>query len=527
MSTKMPFAPSLPSNVSYSRVSTAGSYHSPGFSSMSMGAAPVSRTRYNVVGSARGGGLGAGGATSGYGFSTSGGLGMGGIAAGMGSFGASGAGGYGSSVAYLPITNVTVNKQLLAPLDLAVDPTFGVVRREEKEQIKTLNNKFAGFIEKVRLLEQQNKMLTVKWELLQNQQHGGAPGGMNLNSMYEAYISNLRRQLDGHGNDKSRLESELKNMQGQVEDFKNRYEDEINRRTTLENEFVVLKKDVDAAYLAKVELEAKRDALQDELNFLRTLYEAELQQFHTQVQDVTAIVQMDNNRQLDLDNLISEVKLQYEEMANKSRAEAEAFYQQKYEELASSAGQYGEDLRVTKTEIAEMTRMISRLTNEIESLKNQRASLEAAITEAEERGELSLKDARDKKAELEAALQRAKQDMARLVHDYQELMNAKLGLDIEIACYRKLLEGEEIRLSGQGSGQATVLVQSMTSGTSSAAAAGGGFGGSNVAFGLASGAGRQGFSGGNSSFGFGGSVHGSSAITKVSSVRTETARMIR
>ena len=32
--------------------------------------------------------------------------------------------------------------------------------------------------------------------------------------------------------------------------------------------------DVDAAYMNKVELEAKVDALQDEINFLRAIYEA-------------------------------------------------------------------------------------------------------------------------------------------------------------------------------------------------------------------------------------------------------------
>uniref|UniRef100_A0A8C3WLG7 IF rod domain-containing protein n=1 Tax=Catagonus wagneri TaxID=51154 RepID=A0A8C3WLG7_9CETA len=327
------------------------------------------------------------------------------------------------------ITTVSVNESLLTPLNLEIDPNAQCVKQEEKEQIKYLNSRFAAFIDKVRFLEQQNKLLETKLRFFQNRQCCGS----NLEPLFNGYIETLRREAECVEADSGRLASELNHVQEVLEGYKKNPQRTFEPHTPLNPT-----QDVDCAYICKSDLEANVEALIQEIDFLRRLYEEEIRVLQSNISDTSVIVKLDNSRDLNLDSIVAEIKAQYDDIASRSRAEAESWYRSKCEEIKATVVQHGESLRRTKEEINELNRMIQRLTAEIENAKCQNSKLEAAVAEAEQQGEAAL-------------------------NDYQEVLNSKLGLDIEIATYRRLLEGEEQRLC-EGIGAVNVCVSSSRGG---------------------------------------------------------------
>ncbi|XP_028663418.1 keratin, type II cytoskeletal 8-like [Erpetoichthys calabaricus] len=327
-----------------------------------------------------------------------------------------------------------------------IDPEIHEIKKQEKEEIKGLNNRFANYIDKVRSLEKQNKVLETQLKILQEKEDYKS----NIDQIVAAFSINLKQQINILDNEKEKLQRELDRVQDLVEENKNKYEEEINKRNDLENDFVFNKKDVDEGFLQRVDLESKLESLMDELDLLKKLYNEEIQEMQSHMNNIPVTVEMDNSRGLDMDHIIQQVKAQYEMIASRSREEAEQWNKVKFDDMKQQANQYDKDLRETKKEITDITRLIQRLSSDAEALRNQRTNLENAFAEVEERGQAMVNDAKNQIIELEEAIKRAKQDMAQQVKDYQDLMNLKLALDIEIATYTKLLEGEESRIGSQG-----------------------------------------------------------------------------
>ncbi|XP_064166496.1 desmin a [Anguilla rostrata] len=315
----------------------------------------------------------------------------------------------------------------------AMNQDFLQTRTNEKAELQHLNDRFASYIEKVRFLEQQNQTLVVEIERLR------AREPTRVADMYEDEMRDLRRQVEALTNQRARVEVERDNLADDLQKLKLRLQEEILQKDEAENNLAAFRADVDAATLARLDLERRIETLQEEIAFLKRIHEEVL--LRVQAYSLGWHVQPD------LTAALRDIRAQYEGIAAKNISEAEEWYKSKVSDLNQAVTKNNDALRQAKQETMEFRHQIQSYTCEIDSLKGTNESLMRQMREMEDQHGREAGGFQDAIARLEAEIANMKDEMARHLREYQDLLNVKMALDVEIATYRKLLEGEESRIS--------------------------------------------------------------------------------
>uniref|UniRef100_V9KX70 Neurofilament light polypeptide-like protein n=1 Tax=Callorhinchus milii TaxID=7868 RepID=V9KX70_CALMI len=324
----------------------------------------------------------------------------------------------------------------------AVSSEFRTVRTQEKAQLQELNDRFASFIEKVHELEQQNKVLLVELEALRQKQSD--PPRLHL--IYEQEIRDLRALLDAESNEKARMEGERERLRQIYSQLKDKYEEEVRLRLEAEDNLHKMREEAGKVVLANSEVEGTVSSLVEEIAFIKKVHGQENAELLSQIQAAHLTVEVEVTKP-DLAVALKEIRSQYETLANKNMQAAEDWYRTKVATVAEMANKNNQAVRSIKEETAEYRRLLQSRGSEIEGLKNVIDSLHKQLESLEDRQGKEVSKYQERISELDKDINDAKQEMTRYLREYQDLLNVKMALDIEIAAYRKLLEGEEFRLS--------------------------------------------------------------------------------
>ncbi|XP_053195901.1 neurofilament light polypeptide [Scomber japonicus] len=340
-----------------------------------------------------------------------------------------------------------------------ISSDFRTIRTQERSQLQDLNDRFAGFIERVRDLEQQNRALEA--ELLLLRQRHTEPS--RLKALYEQEARSLRAAVDEARAEQQAILGQRERLEQTLSALQGRYEEEVLAREEAESRLMEARREADQAALGKAELEKSVETLLEELAFLKRIHEGEVTELQAQVQLGVQVAVESEAATPDLSGALRDIRSQYERLAARNMQAAEEWFRGKVGSMTETVAQHSDVVRSSKDEAGEYRRQLQTRLLEIDACKGLNDSLEKQLHEMEEKQSAEIAAMQDTIADLESELRGTKQEMARYLKEYQDLLNVKMALDIEIAAYRKLLEGEESRFSaGVGGGVSSLYSHSFS-----------------------------------------------------------------
>ncbi|XP_035601232.1 glial fibrillary acidic protein-like isoform X1 [Oncorhynchus keta] len=391
-----------------------------------------------------------------------------------------------------------------APVDLdasaAENKEFLSTRSGERQEMVVLNDRLAVYIEKVRSLEQQNKLLEMEIDGIQNR--FVKPSG--LRKLYEDQLRDLKRIADQMRRQRDQALAGKEAMAGQLEITKVKYEEAVELRRRVEMEIEAFRPDVDRATSQRIALEKQLEQLEVEIEFLQRVHKEEIEELLKMIYAAHSSAQSAYDLP-DLSGALKQIQAQYDEIAAKNLQEMDSWYKSKFEDLNNKTTKHVDMVRSVREEVSGAKKDILNKERGLEALKTKNEALEAQVREAQEKYKKELEDLQARIEALKEELKSTKSKIALHLREYQDLLNMKMALEIEITTYRKLIEGEDLRLTTMV-GTMSIMSSSsgsMSTGMSVGMARGIGPGGSDGGMG-----GAGGLGGGMGAGGMGAGSHG-------------------
>ncbi|CAF3765713.1 unnamed protein product [Rotaria sp. Silwood1] len=369
----------------------------------------------------------------------------------------------------------------------STSPTLNITRQQEKQELQTLNDRLAVIIDTVRRLEQDNEKLR---NIVKTNAQSFELETSKVKTLYENELDDAKKLIEELAHEKSRLEIELeksrsenldilakaarndrdariyetrfKQSENEISELKARYDAitldasrKIEENETLHNinhdlekQVSALKRQLESETLLRIDLENKNKTLREELQFNQHVYETKIYQIKEQ-QRVETLHDDSLRQQYDAKLLqeLQQIRTQNDQEMQLLKEEIAAQYEKKIEDLQNTNRRNQEQINNYRIDLISYRERIEEITKIRDLCNEKMLQLEQRCRDLEDRTYRTQQQQHESIIERDDEIQNLKQIIEQMQNDYQNLVDTKIGLDREIATYRKLLDSEEERLN--------------------------------------------------------------------------------
>ncbi|NWX18581.1 BFSP1 protein, partial [Aegotheles bennettii] len=290
------------------------------------------------------------------------------------------------------------------------------------ENLQELNERFASYINRARVLEQRNTILRKQLETFQRMDEL-----VGLDEAFAGQIEFNRQRMRELASDRAKLEREEKDAQRMLDEYRNKYRNEREYQQRLKETLERLNKEADEALLCNLELQIESQFLQDDINATKDRYKKNLMEIQTYVNVLQQIIQT-TPRVSPITTGICEEKLIAERR-----------------------------IPVLQSQLEEYKSILCQLQAQKYKLQTETTMLEQAIKNTQESYDDEIQLYNEQIENLRKGIEEAERTLEKYTTDCRQLMIYQQSLENELERYKRIIENEDSRLNSAIAGTPVTL----------------------------------------------------------------------